>query len=72
MKTILMIGIALFAVGCQSTHDTRDVTEGAANCNVICKNNPEIREYSYKAGGGLPLLLMGGMEERCTCSRSGR
>jgi hypothetical protein len=32
-------------------------------------DNPEISAISSKAGGGIPLLFMGGMEIKCSCNR---
>ena len=70
MKILLatLATLALFAgINCASGNKMESFTEGAATCNEICKDNPEIDEYSHKAGGGVTLLFMGGFEERCGC-----
>ena len=69
MKTFLLMVVVLVSAGCASTSCNQKFTEGAANCNSICKNNPAISEYTHKAGGGITLLFMGGLEEKCRCDR---
>ncbi|MEN8132870.1 MAG: hypothetical protein ABFS45_22360 [Pseudomonadota bacterium] len=70
MKILALVVVAAFTVGCSSTNERKQMfIEGAETCNMICMNNPEVGEYSYKAGGGMPLLFMGGMEEKCNCIR---
>lgn len=71
MKAVIALLLAVFAVGCASKSDTRDWLEGAATCNEICVKNPDIREFSGKAGGGITLLFIGGAEVKCVCNRSG-
>ena len=72
MKTILIMAVVFGSMGCASTNPNQKFTEGAANCNSVCKNNPEISEYSHKAGGGITLLFMGGFEEKCGCARTSK
>ena len=72
MKTILLGIVVLASAGCASVPPHQRFAEGAANCNSICKNNPEINKYSSKAGGGITLLFMGGMEEKCECARQAK
>lgn len=72
MKTFLLMVVVLSSTGCASVTPHQEFTEGAANCNSICKNNPEINEYSHKAGGGITLLIMGGYEEKCGCARTNK
>jgi len=70
MKFLLLVLVASLSVACSSTEEYKQkMIEGAASCNAICKDNPKISEYSRKAGGGIPLLFMGGMEEKCGCSK---
>ncbi|MDH5718240.1 MAG: hypothetical protein OEZ22_11485 [Spirochaetia bacterium] len=71
MKTILTVLVVLLMINCKST-ETERIKEGAANCNAICKSNPEINEYSQKSGGGMPLLFMGGFEIKCGCAERGK
>ncbi|MDH3354387.1 MAG: hypothetical protein OEL79_04150 [Chromatiales bacterium] len=71
MKMLLLVFMVSLSVGCSATADRKQkMIDGAATCNSICQNNPEIGEYSQKMGGGMPLLFMGGMEVKCACSRS--
>ena len=72
MKIYLLIATMLISAGCASTANYKRMTEGAANCNSICKDNPEVGEYSHKGGGGVTLLFMGGFEEKCGCARSNK
>ncbi len=70
MKHMLLVLVALLSTACSSAGDLKQkMIDGAATCNAICKDNPKISEYSRKAGGGIPLLFVGGSEERCACSR---
>ncbi|MDH5721187.1 MAG: hypothetical protein OEZ13_11330 [Spirochaetia bacterium] len=71
MKTILAVLVVLLMINCKSTY-TEKMREGAANCNAICKTNPEISEYSQKGGGGMPLLFLGGYEIKCGCAERGK
>jgi len=36
---------------------------------MMCKANPDIKEYSQRLGGGFVLLFFGGEEQKCTCNR---
>jgi len=67
MKILLLVTIMLASVGCQSTGER--MKECAANCNTICKDNPNITEFAHKSVGGLTLLFVGGMEMKCGCNR---
>ncbi|OGS06407.1 MAG: hypothetical protein A2270_06890 [Elusimicrobia bacterium RIFOXYA12_FULL_51_18] len=69
MKSLLLIVVFLACTGCATMTPQQRFAQGAENCNSICKNNPEINKYSSKAGGGITLLFMGGMEEKCECAR---
>ena len=74
MKMLALIAI-LFSIlslsfGCSSTPEHRQhIVEGAAICNTTCQDNPEISEYSFKVGGGMPLIFFGGVEQKCACNR---
>ena len=73
MKTLLLVLAVSLMVGCSSKGGLKeDMSDGAAICNEICKNNSEISEYSSTAGGGIPLLFMGGMEVKCSCNRTSK
>jgi hypothetical protein len=70
MKILLIVLVGSLNVACSSSGELKQkMIDGAATCNAICKDNPKISEYSQKAGGGIPLLFMGGSEEKCGCSR---
>jgi len=70
MKTLLLLLLVTFSIGCSTTPEhEHSLNEGAKICSNICKENPEISEVSVKAGGGMPLLFIGGMEQKCACSR---
>ncbi len=67
-----ILAMSLMA-GCSSIEDRKaELSDGAASCNEICRANPGISEYSHKAGGGIPLLFMGGEEVKCGCNRTGK
>jgi len=68
MKTYALLAVVLLTVGCSSPGEEKQMFfEAADACNTICKNNPEINQFSQKAGGGMPLLFLGGMEISCSC-----
>ena len=70
MKSLILILLVVFSVGCSTApKNEHSIIEGAKVCNNICKDNPEISEISVKAGGGMPLLFIGGMEKKCACRR---
>lgn len=70
MKIIVLAMLVAFTIGCSTTDDRKQMfMEGATACNTACMDNPEISAISSKAGGGIPLLFMGGMEIKCSCNR---
>ncbi len=69
MKIAVLVMLAAVTIGCSSTDDRKMFMEGATACNTVCINNPEISEISSSAGGGVPVLFMGGMEIKCRCNR---
>lgn len=70
MKILALVALVAFTAGCSSTSGHKQAfIEGAEACNSICINNPEVGEYSYTAGGGIPLLFIGRMEKKCNCTR---
>lgn len=73
MKYFLGVLAMLLMAGC-SSNETRkaELSDGVASCNEICRTNPGISEYSHKAGGGMPLLFVGGVEVKCGCNRIGK
>jgi len=64
--------VFLACTGCATMTPHQRFAAGAANCNSICKNNPEINKYSSKEGGGITLLFMGSIEEKCECARANK
>ena len=70
MKIVVLAMLAAVTIGCSSTDDRKQMfMEGATACNTACMDNPEISEISSTAGGGMPLLFIGGMEITCRCNR---
>lgn len=68
-KSLIVIALALFAVGCASGPKNEEFKAGVADCAMVCKANPEVKEYSQKVGGGFVLLFFGGEEKKCACNR---
>lgn len=71
MRILALIMVVTFITGCSNANQRKETfIDGAVTCNNICINNPEVGEYSQKVGGGVTLLFVGGMEEKCNCNRS--
>lgn len=69
-KISVLVLVSLCVVGCSSNQNKEQMfIEAAEACSTICKDNPSIRQVSSSAGGGLPLLFLGGMETSCQCAR---
>ncbi|MFT6094303.1 MAG: hypothetical protein ACJA2D_001971 [Pseudohongiellaceae bacterium] len=71
MKKIgILLFVSVFMVGCSSNQSKEEMFSDAAKaCNNICDANPSVSQVSSSAGGGLPLLFIGGMETSCQCVR---
>lgn len=71
MKTKAMIAtvLVLLVTGCASGTKNEEFKAGAADCAMMCKANPEIKEYSESQGGGFTLLFFGGEGRKCACNR---
>ncbi len=69
MKTMIAIAFAIVATGCATDTKNEEFKVGVADCAVMCKTNPEIKEYSQNHGGGFFLLFFGKEEKKCTCTR---
>lgn len=69
MKIIFASIVVLLAAGCASDPKSEDLKTGGAECAKMCKENPEVKEYSQSHGGGIALLLIGGEAKKCTCHR---
>lgn len=72
MKTNFLLAITLLiaTTACSSTGENKhELLEAAKQCNQLCEANPKISSYTFKAGGGSPLLFIGGMEQHCSCQR---
>lgn len=68
MKTILLGAVlALISAGCQSSSER--MVQHAATCNNICRDNPNLSQFSAAGGGGLTLLFVGGAEITCGCQQ---
>jgi len=71
MKILTLIMVVAFIAGCSNTNQRKEMfIDGADTCNKICINNSKMGEYSQKSSGGITLLFIGGMEEKCNCNRS--
>lgn len=69
-KIGVLFCISLLAAGCSSNQSKEEMFIDAAKaCNNICDANPSVSEVSSSAGGGFPLLFVGGMETSCQCVR---
>jgi len=69
-KTGILLGLAVFVAGCSANQSQEQMfIEAAQACNQVCADNPHMVRVSSSAGGGLPLLLMGGKETSCQCHR---
>ena len=70
-KLAPIILMALTTVACSSPGDQkRAYFESAEMCNKMCKDNPHVAELSQKAGGGMPLLFIGGAAMKCRCKQN--
>lgn len=68
-KTMIAIALILLATGCASEQKNEEFKSGIADCALMCKANPEVKEYSHSVGGGFMLLFLGGEGKKCACSR---
>lgn len=69
IKTMIATALLIFATGCASDPKNEEFKAGGADCAMMCKANPEIKEYSQSHGGGFMLLIFGGEEKKCACNR---
>lgn len=69
MKIIIATALVIVATGCASEPKNEEFKVGVADCAVMCKANPEVKEYSQSVGGGFALLFFGGEEKKCACHR---
>jgi hypothetical protein len=69
MKTMIAIALVMVVTGCASGPKNEEFKAGASDCAMMCKANPEVKEYSQNQGGGFMLLFFGGEEKKCACTR---
>lgn len=69
IKTMMATAVVLLATGCASEPKNEEFKAGIADCAVMCKANPEVKEYSQSVGGGFILLFFGGEGKKCACNR---
>jgi hypothetical protein len=69
MKITIATAIAIAATGCASDPKNEEFKAGIADCAMMCKANPEVKEYSQNLGGGFILLFFGGEGKKCACNR---
>ncbi len=75
-RAVAALALAGALSACSSTGETSDTAEllleGASACSAVCANHPGIEAFSYRAGGGAPLLFLGAMEADCRCAAEPR
>lgn len=69
IKITIAATLALIATGCATSPKNEEFKAGIADCAMMCKANPEVKEYSQNVGGGFILLFFGGEEKKCACTR---
>lgn len=69
MKTVIATVLVIVAAGCVSGPKNEEFKAGVADCAMMCKANPEVKEYSQSVGGGFMLLFFGGEGKKCACNR---
>lgn len=69
IKTILATVVIILATGCASESKNEEFKAGISDCAMMCKANPEVKEYSQSTGGGIMLLFLGGEEKKCACKQ---
>ena len=69
VKTIIATAFLIFVTGCASDPKNEEFKASVADCAMMCKANPEVKEYSQSHGGGFMLLFFGGEGKKCACSR---
>lgn len=69
MKTTIATALVIIATGCASEPKNEEFKAGVADCALMCKANPEVKEYSQSQGGGFMLLFFGKEEKKCACNR---
>lgn len=69
LKTMFATAVVIFATGCASEQKNEEFKAGVADCAMMCKSHPEVKEYSQSVGGGFMLLFLGGEEKKCACNR---
>jgi len=70
MKIVWTSIVLLLMAGCSHHDDDLNIRQGIAECNTACVNNPNVKTYSVKAAGGIPILFFGGMEQKCGCRQT--
>lgn len=69
MKTMVATALVILVTGCASGPKNEEFKAGIVDCAMMCKANPEVKEYSQSAGGGFILFFFGGEEKKCACNR---
>jgi hypothetical protein len=69
MKTMIATILVIVATSCASGPKNEEFKAGIADCAMMCKANPEVKEYSQSLGGGFTLLFFGGEGKKCACNR---
>lgn len=69
MRIMMAAVLAMLTVSCASGPKNEEFKSGIADCAMMCKASPEIKEYSQSQGGGFFLFIFGSEEKKCSCSR---
>ncbi len=69
LKIFVTSAVLILITGCASGPKNEEFKEGFSDCAMMCKANPEIKEYSQGHGGGFLLLIFGNEERKCACNR---
>lgn len=69
VKTLVVTALVLLVAGCASQPKNEEFKAGVADCAAMCKEHPDVKEYSQSQGGGFFLLFFGGEGKKCACNR---
>lgn len=69
INSVIAAALILIATGCASEPKNEEFKAGVADCAMMCKANPEVKEYSHGQGGGFLFLIFGKEEKKCACNR---
>ena len=72
-RAVAALALVGTLTACGSTGDTGELLlDGAQACSTVCTSHPDVDAFSYRAGGGVPLLFLGTVEASCRCAAKAR